>query len=556
MSPLRLRRPSLLRLRRPPRVGVLALTAVPVVFLAVFFGWPLVALFERAVAANDGAGLLELWRRAGAGPLLSFTLAQAAASTVLTIAVAAPITWLVARVRLAGSRLLLVMVTLPFVLPSVVVGMAFRAVFTGPLAFLPAILGGALDDAGPSLVPVLCAHVFLNVAVVVRVVGAAWAGLDPRLEQAAQVAGAGPWRAFSSVTLPRLLPSIAAAAALVFLFCTTSYGVIMVLGNGRLRTVETAIYTEGVGYFRLPEAAALSVLQIVVVVVTLALARLLSRRVADDRPSDVPPPRPSGRIRIAVGLTVTWAVLWLAVPLAVLALWSVRPAGPGSWTLAGYRGLGQEVNGITPLSSAVVSLTTAVVAAALAFAVGLNAAVVLTRLRGPLRAVAEVVATVPLGVSAVTLGFGYTLVLAQWPARLSNSWLVIAAVQALVVVPLVIRIAVPALERVPGGLRAAAATLGASPARVFATVELPIVGRSLAAAAGFAFILSLGEFGATSFLARVDTTTLPVMIGTALNRPGEASLATAMACSVVLVAATALTVAVVEALRPDAGELL
>lgn len=211
---------------------------------------------------------------------------------------------------------------------------------------------------------------------------------------------------------------------------------------------------------------------------------------------------------------------------------------------------------MTPLSSAVVSLTTAIGAASLAFVLGLATAVVVTRLEGPVREVGELIATVPLGVSAVTLGFGYTLVLAQWPAAMANSWLVIAAVQALVVVPLVIRIAVPALERVPTGLTAAAMTLGARPRRIFATVQLPIVGRSLAAAAGFAFILSLGEFGATSFLARVDTTTLPVMIGTALNRPGEASLATAMACSVVLVVATAVAVAIVEAIRPNAGSLL
>ena len=240
----------------------------------------------------------------------------------------------------------------------------------------------------------------------------------------------------------------------------------------------------------------------------------------------------------------------------MLALWSVRPAGPGSWTLAGYRTLGADVNGITPMSSAILSVTTASTAAVLAFVLGLNLAVVLTRIRGPLRAVADTVATLPLGVSAVTLGFGYMLVLTHWPARLANSWLVIAAVQALVVVPLVLRIAVPALEHVPSGLRAAAATMGASPLRVFATVDLPIAGRSLAAAAGFAFILSLGEFGATSFLARVDTTTLPVMIGSALNRPGEGSLATAMACSMVLVVATAVAVGIVEAVRPDAGSLL
>ncbi|QKT09214.1 iron ABC transporter permease [Gordonia sp. X0973] len=538
------------------RAGLLALAAVPLSFLLLLFGWPLAALFTRAFADGDPVGLFELWRRAGAGPLLAFTLAQAAASTVLTLVVAAPITWLAARLRFTGSRLFLVVVTLPFVLPSVVVGIAFRALFTGPLSFLPSSLGGALDEAGPALVPVLCAHVFLNTAVVVRLVGATWAGLDPRLVDVARVAGASPLRAFATVTLPRLRPAIAAATALVFLFCTTSYGVIMVLGNGQLRTVETAIYTEGVSNFRLPEAAALSVLQIGVVALTLVVARLLSRRAMGDRPADAPAPPPRGGARVAMAATLVWTALWLVVPLAVLALWSVRPAGPGSWTLAGYRSLAAQVNGISPLASALLSLATAVVAATLAFLVGVVTAVVITGLRGPMRAAAEVISTVPLGVSAVTLGFGYTLALAHWPAWLSSSWLVIAAVQALVVMPLVIRIAVPAFERVPAGLTGAARTLGASPLRVFSTVTLPIAGRSLAAAGGFAFILSLGEFGATSFLVRPDTTTLPVMIGTALNRPGEANLATAMACSVVLVLATALAVAVVEMVRPGAGSLL
>ena len=108
------------------------------------------ALPVRTCRGHRGrAGILELLQRAGAGPLLAFTLAQAAASTVLTLIVAAPITWLVARVRFSGSRLLLVVVTLPFVLPSVVVGMAFRAVFTGPLGFPP-----RLGWAAPSTMPV------------------------------------------------------------------------------------------------------------------------------------------------------------------------------------------------------------------------------------------------------------------------------------------------------------------------------------------------------------------------------------------------------------------
>ena len=123
--------------------------------------------------------------------------------------------------------------------------------------------------------------------------------------------------------------------------------------------------------------------QIVVVVATLVVARLLSGLAGTTpggagAPADRAggqPPRAGGRGRAAVWLTLAWTGLWLVLPLAVLALWSVRPAGPGSWTLAGYRTLGADVNGITPMSSAILSVTTASTAAVLAFVLGLNLAV-------------------------------------------------------------------------------------------------------------------------------------------------------------------------------------
>ncbi|MCK6040286.1 ABC transporter permease subunit, partial [Klebsiella quasipneumoniae] len=125
---------------------------------------------------------------------------------------------------------------------------------------------------------VLAAHAFLNVAVVVRVVGAAWRGLDTRALDAARTLGAGRFRAWRTVIAPALLPAVGAAATLIFLFCSTSFGVIIILGGGTLRTLETEIYQQAIGYFRIPEAVALSLLQIVVVVVALLLTRLVTAR--------------------------------------------------------------------------------------------------------------------------------------------------------------------------------------------------------------------------------------------------------------------------------------
>ncbi|GAB42474.1 putative ABC transporter permease protein, partial [Gordonia terrae NBRC 100016] len=438
-------------------------------------------------------------------------------------------------------------VTVPFVLPTVVVGVAFRSLLSGPLAFLH------IESGLPA---VLAAHVFINIAVVVRVVGAAWRNLDPRLLEAARSLGASRIRATLTVVVPRLVPAIASAAALIFLFCSTSFGVVIILGAGELRTLETEIYTQAIGYFRIPEAVALSMLQIVVVLAALLLTRVFAdpagrgsgggaRRAERDR-------RVAGGrwTRPAVWAVGAWTAVLLVGPVLVLMVRSVRPVAHGDWTFAGYRALAEPVNGVTPLESLRYSLVTATAATAIALVVGTLAAVALHRAHGVVGAIGSAVSLVPLGISAVTLGFGYLIVLASLPYEIAASPAVIPLVQALIAIPVVIRIMMPALESVPARLRHAAATLGAGPIRVFATVDLPIIGRSMGAAGGFAFVMALGEFGATSFLARADTTTLPVLIGSALNRPGADNLATAMAASVVLVVATVLAVVAVEAFRP------
>lgn len=527
------------------RLGALAI--VPTVFLAVFFCWPIVALINRARAEAAGGSVAASLDRTHAWSLLGFTLGQAAASTLLTIVVAAPICWLVARVDFPGSRLLMVVVTVPFVLPTVVVGVAFRTVFDGPLKFLG--LSG-------SVWPILAAHVFLNVAVVVRVVAAAWQGIDARAAQAARTLGATPFRAFATVTLPRLLPALAASAALVFLFCSTSFGVIIILGNGELQTLETEIYTRAVSYFQISDAVVLSMLQILVVLAALALVRLCGASGSGTADGGFGTTRagrrdrPAGWVWAVVAAVTTWTVLWLVAPLAVLAVWSVRPTSGGPWTLAGYRALATAVNGVTPLETLGYSAFSAVVAALAALAIGTAGAVVIARSGPIVSGVGNVVATLPLGVSAVTLGFGFLIVLASLPREVGMSPLIIPAVQSLIAIPVVIRIVVPALQSVPVRARQAAAVLGASPARVWLTVDLPIVARSLGAAAGFAFVMALGEFGATGFLARPDTTTLPVLIGSALNKPGPEQLATAMACSMLLVVATTAAVLIIEFLAP------
>ncbi len=156
----------------------------------------------------------------------------------------------------------------------------------------------------------------------------------------------------------------------------------------------------------------------------------------------------------------------------------------------------------------------------------------------------------PLGVSAVMLGLGFLIAFDTPPLDFRAAPWIVPVAQSLVAIPFVVRIVAPTLRSIDPRQREAAALLGASPGRVRREIDLPIVSRALAVAAGFAFAISLGEFGATVFLARPDRPTLPVAIFRFLGRPGETNVAQAYALAVVLMLVTVVSVLLVERLRP------
>jgi thiamine transport system permease protein len=439
------------------------------------------------------------------------------------------------------------LVVLPFVLPTVVVGVAFRQLITpsGPLG------GLHLDGTSAAIVAAL---VFFNVSVVVRTVGAFWESVDHRSEEAAATLGARPLRVFLTVTLPALLPGVASAAIVVFLFCSTAFGVVLTMGGLRYANVETEIYLLTTQELDLSAAAALSILQLVVIVALLALSARTRRAPAVARDS-----ARARRPRRRDALLLLWTavvVAFLVTPLASLLLSSLRT--DDGWGLTHYRQLettGQGNALLVPVTSALwTSLRIAVVAAALALVLGCAVAFLVSRRWRTasgrrLSTVFDGAFMLPLGVSAVTLGFGFLITLDHPPLDLRTSPMLIPIAQAMVALPLVVRTVAPVLASIDERQREAAASLGAGPVRVLLAVDLPVAWRALLAATGFAFAVSLGEFGATSFLARDDHPTLPVVIYQLISHPGEANFAMAMAASVVLAGATAVVMLLVERLR-------
>jgi thiamine transport system permease protein len=146
----------------------------------------------------------------------------------------------------------------------------------------------------------------------------------------------------------------------------------------------------------------------------------------------------------------------------------------------------------------------------------------------------DAILMLPLGTSAVTLGLGFIVALDQPPLDLRSSWLLIPLAHTLVAFPFVVRNLTPALRSIQPRIRHAAAILGASPVSVFRYMDIPMVGRAVLVAGAFAFTISMGEFGATSLIARPEYPTVPVAIFRLLSRPGEINYGQALALSTIL----------------------
>jgi len=543
------------------------LTVVPIAFLAIFFFYPLIVIFARGLAPGGVIDLSAFGKIIGSPfyiDTLWFTLWQATASTALTVLAALPAAYVFARFTFRGKSLLHALTTIPFVLPTVVVAAAFSALI-GPRGWINELLKRILNvtyapiDLQNTIWVILLAHVFYNFTIVLRLVGGFWSNLDPQIENAARVLGANRWRTFFEVTLPLLKPAVLAASLLVFIFDFTSFGVILILGGPQFNTIETAIYRKTQIALDLPMATALAIVQLACTfALTFTYTRLQSRASVplDLRPRRAVQRRPITRGEKTLVLSVVLGILGvLLAPLMALAAKSL--INESGLTLSNFVNLATNPRGsvlfVPPLTALGNSLVFALATMLIALIVGLLAAYsteqsqnqIRVHPRNPWLRWLEPIWLLPLGASAVTLGFGFLIGFPQ----LRSSWLMLPLAHSLVAFPFVVRAITPALRSIRSNLREAASVMGANPWRVWREVDLPIIARALLIGGAFAFSVSMGEFGATAMISRADTPTLPYAIFRYLSQPGSANYGQAMAMSTLLMIVVSLSLIAIERFR-------
>jgi thiamine transport system permease protein len=504
---------------------------VPLSFVGLVFYWP---VSQVSLLGASGDWLARLTEPKTV-EIVWFTIWQAALSTVVTVLIAIPGAYLLYRRSFPGQQLVRALITVPFVLPSIVVAVGFT-VFRSVHEFYQ---GLGLTFLADPVYWIIAAHVFVNYSIAVKTIGGVWATMDADIEAAAELDGAGRLRTLLIVSLPQLRPAIYSAAALIFLFSATSFGIVLVLGGGQVQTIETAIFFAATQRLDLELASALVLVQTLITALAFLVGTKLAKGSFGLEQVFEGSRKPNVDARDLLALVVSCAV-WvglLAMPLLLVLVRAFEVSGNfgfENFVNLGTRGARDLLN-ITFVDAAANSLRNMTVAAIIAFVLGTLISWLLTRTRFRFL---DLVFLLPLGVSSVVLGFGFLVSFdASWfPLR--SSWLIVPLAQALMVV----RLVHPALVSLGREPIEQAQLDGATSWQSWRFIESRMIRGVLLTAFGFAAIISIGEFGASSFLANGSQATIPTLLFRLISRPGDQNYGMAMAVSAILIVLSAVVV--------------
>ncbi len=518
------------------RLGPLILLP-SLVFLILFFYYPIALILKDGLSLSALHYVLsdEYYRH-----VILFTVEQAVGSTLLTLALGLPGAYIFAKYDFPGKRFLKALLTVPFVMPSIMVALGFIILF-GQNGLITNLLG---RDPGIlySWRGILLAHAFYNFPVVVRMVSSLWQRINPHYEEAAMSLGARGFTLFRKVTLPMLYPGILASAMLTFIFSFLSFSIPLIIGGYRYGTIEVAIFTEIMTLLDFRTGSALAVIQLSMsfafMYIYLKSLELYSRTEEQrvfQRPSKLSLRELLSLRGLAMVAYSVLVVLFILAPLFAVLYDSLTR--DGSFTLEWYRHLiDSRYNPLfasDSLHAVGYTFLFGFSTVFLSLLISLPVAYALRRWSFPGKRLFDALVMLPLGSSAIVIGLGYIRAFHKEPLMLLGSPYLIVFAHTVIAYPFVLRALSAALGKIKPSLREAAMSLGANDLRSFLKVELPLAAGGLLVGAVFAFAMSLAELGATYMIYVPKYTTVTIAIYSYL---GSRQFGPASAMAVVLMA--------------------
>ena len=510
-----------------------AISILPLLILILVFFLPLYQNLRMAFI-EEGAFTIErveeCFQSAYNRQILLFTLKQAALSSLFSILFALPGAYLFSNYRFTLRKLILSISNLCFFLPSILVVLGF-VIFYGNSGVLNTLLMKVMKTSEPplkilySFKAIILAHVFLNFPIALSLITDTWSHLSQNQENASLSMGASGLGTFIRVTLPRILPVILSAALLIFLFCFTSFSIILVLGGGpQFTTIEVEIYRLNNIVLDQEKAAASSVYSFTMNLICLTIYLLFSSLFKNKEKNRISRlRRPTSRLTyLAISLYILLMLIFFFSPLVSIvwrSFYSTSQRYGTGYTTRAYRelfGLESSIALTNTLDAIMNSIQIAILSACVSTIISLCLALWISKRRKG--GIFELLSMLPMAISSVTLGLGYSILRANISedSILSGPVLVILA-HTVIILPFCLRTLLPVLRSQNENKLNAAYTMGSGVMKASFDIEIPNIKSSIIRAFIFAFALSMGEVNATLTLARGKVSTLPLQIYRLIN---------------------------------------
>ncbi|ANF22752.1 ABC transporter permease [Thermococcus piezophilus] len=492
---------------------------IPIAFLVFFFYVPLISIIKTGLWDNGPTlkYIAPVLSNAYHRRVILFTIAQAVASTLLTLILGLPGAYIFAKYDFPGKGLLKAVLTVPFVMPSVMVALGYILLF-GKSGFITQLIGRDLGVLY-SWKAILLAHAFYNFPIVIRMVSSLWQRVNPHYEEMAMALGAKGWKLFWRVTLPLISPAIFASAMLTFVFCFLSFSIPLILSGYQYATIEVDIFTSIMVLLDFKTGSALAIIQIALSMLFMyfylksldAYAKREEQRILQ-KPRNFTKRDILSVKGLLIGLYSILVLLLIIAPLIAVIYDSLQ--FNGEWSLEWYRRIfSAEFNpmfGATTLDAIRNSLLFGFSTVVLSVVIALPIAYALHRWNFRGKRLFDVLVMLPLASSAITLGLGYIRVFHNTELYYT-AYLIIAA-HTVIAYPFVLRAVSTSLKKIRPNLWEAAMSLGANEWKAFLKVELPLALGGMIVGSIFAFAISIAELGATYMLAAPEYTTMTVAI--------------------------------------------
>ncbi|MEA2071160.1 MAG: iron ABC transporter permease [Asgard group archaeon] len=507
---------------------------IPIFLISIFILFPVISVLITGFSDETGFTLtyfIDVITNGEYYKLLAFTLSQALLSTLISVIIGLPIGYLFGKYKFPGSKVFLTFFTVPFVLPSVLVGMGFLVVF------------GENGLFGSAILSIIIAHAFYNIPLVVHYVSTHFQTTNPEVFEAAKTLGSDPKQKFLRIFFPIFLEPIVTASLLTFNFCFLSFGIILMLGGGKFLTLETEInslFLESLQSQNI--AAALAIFQLLITIGYLILYFIFLRKrsrvttgetektpkkkitvkslIQNFRTSQEKTANKRTNIKSKIKKLFTTKEFYFSIvfmiglvieliPLISTLIYSFWNPYQEVFTLSNYNvifDLSINVDAYISIPRAILNtILFALGGALVASLLAIITVATLGKSRYEKKSIPyEIISFFPLSVSSITLALGILKLFFGFNLFQQQFWLFIIITHGLLGYPFVTRALMNGLNTISPEIIESARTLGSKPLFRFRKIYVPLLLPSFLTGFIFAFGMSLGEFATTNFFSYIE----------------------------------------------------